>query len=103
MSEKRYSLGEAGCYYTKLIIDNETKHELGNSIVVKTLNEQQEKITELELELTYYKNRKEQCNHKKVMLDFFNFMNMNNPLMEIMVDEFLEEIYYGENYERETI
>ena len=49
MSEKRYSLGEVGWYYTKLIIDNETKHELGNSIVVKTLNEQQELIEELKV------------------------------------------------------
>lgn len=47
MGEKRYSLGEAGCYYTKLIIDNKTKHELGNSIVVKTLNEQQVLIERL--------------------------------------------------------
>lgn len=39
------------------------------------------------------KKIKKQCNHKKAILDFLNFMNMNNPLMEIMVDEFLEEVY----------
>lgn len=34
-----------------------------------------------------------QCNHKKAILDFLKFMKMDNPLMEIMVDEFLEEVY----------
>ena len=38
MTEKRYSLGKIGCYRTKLIVDNETKHEMGNSVVVKRLN-----------------------------------------------------------------
>ena len=36
---------------------------------------------------------KKQCNHKKAILEFLKFMNMDNPLMEIMVDEFLEEVY----------
>lgn len=36
---------------------------------LEKIGEQQEKITELEIELTYYKNRKEQCNHKKAILD----------------------------------
>lgn len=37
-----------------------------------------------------------QCNHKKAILDFLKFMKMDNPLMEIMVDEFLEEVYDGD-------
>lgn len=41
-------------------------------------------------------NIKNQCNHKKAILDFIKFMNMDNPLMEIMVDEFLEEVYDGD-------
>lgn len=36
---------------------------------------------------------KKQCNHKKTILEFLKFMNMDNPLMEIMIDEFLEEVY----------
>ena len=39
---------------------------------------------------------KKQCNHKKPILEFLKFMNMDNPLMEIMVDEFLEEVYDGD-------
>ena len=30
---------------------------------------------------------------KQVILDFLKFMKMDNPLMEIMIDEFLEEVY----------
>lgn len=37
-----------------------------------------------------------QCNHKKAILDFLKFMKMDNSLMEIMVDEFLEEVYDGD-------
>ena len=47
MTAKRYSLGEIGCYRTKLIVDNETKHEMGNSVVVKRLNALHEENTEL--------------------------------------------------------
>ena len=36
------------------------------------------------------------CNHKKAIIGFLKFMNMDNPLMEIMVDEFLEEVYDGD-------
>ena len=39
---------------------------------------------------------KKQCNHKKAILEFLKFMKMDNPLMEIMVDEFLEEVYDGD-------
>lgn len=46
---------------------------------------------------------KKQYNHKKAILDFLKFIKMDNPLMETMIDEFLEEVYDGENYERETI
>lgn len=34
-----------------------------------------------------------QCNYKKAILGFLMFMKMDNPLMEIMIDEFLEEVY----------
>ena len=33
------------------------------------------------------------CNYKRAIMEFMKFMHMDNPLMEIMVDEFLEEIY----------
>ena len=34
-----------------------------------------------------------QCNYKRAILGFLMFMKMDNPLMEIMIDEFLEEVY----------
>ena len=38
----------------------------------------------------------DKCNYKKCILDFLKFMSIDDPLMEIMVDEFLEEVYeYG--------
>ena len=33
------------------------------------------------------------CNYKRAIMEFMKFMHMDNPLTEIMVDEFLEEIY----------
>ena len=60
--------------------------------VVDLLNEQQAEIERLQ-------SIKKQCNHKKAIIGFLKFMNMDNPLMEIMIDEFLEEVYDGENYE----
>ena len=39
---------------------------------------------------------KKQGNYKKAILDFLKFMGMDNSLMEIMVDEFLEEVYDGD-------
>ena len=42
---------------------------------------------------------KKQCNHKKAILDFLKFMKMDNPLMEIMIDEFLEEVYDGDEHD----
>ncbi len=39
---------------------------------------------------------KKQGNYKKAILDFLKFMGMDNSLMGIMVDEFLEEVYDGD-------
>lgn len=104
MSEKRFRYDSS---LEKVYDDNtyngETTESYGVFECYEIMNEQQEKITELKIELTDCKNRKEQCNYKKAILDFLKFMNMNSPLTEIMVDEFLEEVYDGESYERETI
>ena len=55
-------------------------NSLSPSEIVDLLNEQQDII-------------KKQCNHKKAIFGFLKFMKMDNPLMEIMIDEFLEEVY----------
>lgn len=39
------------------------------------------------------------CNYKKAIMEFMEFMHMDSPLTEIMVDEFLEEIYMEINDE----
>lgn len=41
MSEKRFSETERNCYYTSLVLDNQTQEELGTDKVVDLLNEQQ--------------------------------------------------------------
>ena len=32
---------------------------------------------------------------KDLLMQFLRFMHMDDPLMEIMIDEFLDEIYNG--------
>ena len=66
MSKKRFKLSSETVLQYQ-IMDNDT--DLNESEVVGLLNEQQDKITELEIELTDCKNRKEQSEynlHKKI-------------------------------------
>ena len=51
------------------------------------------KINGIEKPLDEIVEKSIKCNHKKAILEFLKFMKMDNPLMEIMVDEFLEEVY----------
>ena len=83
MSEKRFTLDdEENGLCRCILVDGEY---IPTCEICDLLNEQQDII-------------KKQCNHKKAILDFLKFMRMDNPLMEIMVDEFLEEVYlrYGD-------
>ena len=62
MSEQRFTIQEASGMYLHLpIFDNGV--EMADGDVCILLNEQQEKITELEIELTDCKNRKEQSEY----------------------------------------
>ncbi len=36
------------------------------------------------------------ADHKNAIMEFLKFMGMDSPLIEVMVDEFLEEIYEGD-------
>lgn len=65
MSAKRFKLSSETVLQYQ-IMDNDT--DLNESEVVDLLNEQQEKITELEIELTDCKNRKEQLEYKNTKL-----------------------------------
>ena len=83
MSEKRFKMGESDIQGEMMFIDTQTNKIYWQEYfdeIVDLVNEQQDII-------------KKQCNHKKAILDFLKFMRMDNPLMEIMIDEFLEEVY----------
>lgn len=38
-------------------------------------------------------SEKSKCDYKKAIIDFCKFMNINTPLLDIMVDEFLQEVF----------
>lgn len=73
--------------HTFFVWDNVKDERMTALNVTKKLNEQQAIIFDLEQSI------EKQCNYKRVILDFLKFMKMDNPLMEIMIDEFLEEVY----------
>ncbi len=33
------------------------------------------------------------CDYKKAIIEFCRFMNIDTPLVEVMVDEFLQEVF----------
>lgn len=33
------------------------------------------------------------CDYKKAIIEFCRFMNIDTPLIEVMVDEFLQEVF----------
>lgn len=69
MSEKRFIVGETFCDYYQIKCEKKDySRVLAPNTVARLLNEQQEKITELEIELTDCKNRKEQLEYKNTKL-----------------------------------
>lgn len=38
-------------------------------------------------------SEKSKCNYKEAIIEFCKFMNINTPLLEVMVDEFLQEVF----------
>lgn len=60
------------------------------------LNKQDEKIKVLQNTCENMNKRlseKSKCDYKKAIIEFCKFMNINNPLTEVMVDEFLQEVF----------
>lgn len=95
MTEKRFE-----CY--DLIFDGFIKDTLTNENIVEPiklihlLNEQDRKINVLKNSWNVMNQRlleKEECNYKKAIIEFCKFMNINTPLLDIMVDEFLQEVF----------
>ena len=97
MGKKRYSLGEASCYCTKLIIDNETKHELGNSVVVKILNKQQSTIDKLEHRDYYNQSERYKILGRAIELasEYIDTNNLEYYDFCGLVTEFEEELLEG--------
>ena len=75
MSEKRFSKTERNCYYTSLVLDNQTQEELGTNKSVKLLNALYEENEQLRKELndcekfryTVFKRIEELSNAKLVI------------------------------------
>lgn len=95
MTEKRFE-----CY--DLIFDGFIKDTLTNENIVEPiklihlLNEQDRKINVLKNSWNVMNQRlleKEECNYKKAIIEFYKFMNINTPLLDVMVDEFLQEVF----------
>ena len=94
MSEKRFiwKCDDENC----CIYDTKEEKIYFNVEVADLLNEQDEKINVLQNSCEIMSQRlseKSRCDYKKAIIEFCKFMNMDNPLMEIMVDEFLQEVF----------
>ena len=60
------------------------------------LNEQDEKINVLQNSWEIMNQRlseKSKCHYKKAIIEFCKFMNINTPLLDVMIDEFLQEVF----------
>ena len=95
MTGKRFE-----CY--DLILDGFIKDTFTNENIVEPiklihlLNEQDRKINVLKNSCNVMNQRlleKEECDYKKAIIAFCKFMNINTPLLDVMVDEFLQEVF----------
>lgn len=60
------------------------------------LNEQDKKINVLQNSWEIMNQRlleKSKCDYKKAIIEFCEFMNISTPLLDVMVDEFLQEVF----------
>lgn len=60
------------------------------------LNEQDEKIKVLQNSCEIMNQRlseESKCDYKKAIIEFCKFMNIDTPLLAMMVDEFLQEVF----------
>lgn len=104
MSEKRFYIHYADDN-NKQLLDSESDlnihiDEIGSDEeliqLCNLLNEQDEKINVLQNSWEIMNQRlseKSKCNYKKAIIEFCKFMNINTPLLDVMVDEFLQEVF----------
>ena len=78
------------------ILDKDQHKHLYLDEVIDLLNEQDRKIDVLKNSWNVMNQRlleKEKCDYKKAIIKFCKFMNINTPLLDVMVDEFLQEMF----------
>lgn len=104
MSEKRFYI-HCGDDINKQLFDTESDfnihiEEIGSEEelirLCDRLNKQDEKIKALQNTCEIMNRRlseKSKCDYKKAIIEFCKFMHINNPLVEVMVDEFLQEVF----------
>ena len=74
----------------------EVDKPLNNTEIVDLLNEQDEKIKVLQNSCEIMNRRlseKNKCDYKKAIIEFCKFINIETPLLDVMVDEFLQEVF----------
>lgn len=104
MCEKRFTIKPQDDYWAVVDNYNDDKVCIVNGIhteieaiwLCDLLNEQDRKINVLQNSCEIMNQRlseKSKCNYKKAIIEFCKFMNINTPLLEVMVDEFLQEVF----------
>ena len=82
--------------YHNCIFDKVQHKHLYLDEVIDLLNEQDRKIDVLKNSWNVMNQRlseKNKCDYKKAIIEFCKFMNINTPLLDVMVDEFLQEVF----------
>lgn len=82
--------------YHNCIVDKVQHKHLYLDEVIDLLNEQDRKIDVLKNSWNVMNQRlseKNKCDYKKAIIEFCKFMNINTPLLDVMVDEFLQEVF----------
>ena len=82
--------------YHNCIFDKVQHKHLYLDEVIDLLNEQDRKIDVLKNSWNVMNQRlseKNKCDYKKAIIEFCKFMNIITPLLDVMVDEFLQEVF----------
>lgn len=82
--------------YHNCIFDKVQHKHLYLDEVIDLLNEQDRKIDVLKNSWNVMNQRlseKNKCDYKKAIIEFCKFMNINTSLLDVMVDEFLQEVF----------
>lgn len=96
MSEKRFKVIDNS--FSMWIVDTTLKEDKHEGAIYtaydmcRKLNELHEENVELKRKFCEIMNQN-RCDHKKAIIEFCKFMNIDSPLLEVMVDEFLQEVY----------